>query len=163
MDILHINTTTTIPVKDHSRMFFLFRFHHLFPNQVQILFEMEQRIKRERGLDTLTTLGDIFESLAKKDGLFQKSFSFNDKTIIIVEEKNIEIEFKNGFDLKGSDYDHFKTTFEKCVTDCYQDSKCVSWTYVQGECWKKGGIPSPVEALGAKAGWFDFKFKCKHI
>ena len=140
-----------------------FTFHHLFPNQVQFLYEMEQKIKKERGVDTLTTLGDIFETLAEKDGLFKARFSFNDKTTVIVDQKNIEIEYKNGFDMKGSDYEHYRTVFEKCVADCYSDIKCVSWTYVHGECWKKEGIPSPEEESDAKTGWFAHKFKCHKI
>ena len=124
---------------------------------------MEQQIKRERGIDTQTTLGDIFETLAAKDGLFQKSFSFNDKVVALVDGKNIDLEYKNGFDLKGSDYEHYRTSFEKCIADCYSDVKCVSWTYIHGECWKKEGIPSPVEESKAKCGWFAHKFKCKHL
>eukprot|EP00835_Amoeboradix_gromovi_P004052 NODE_295_length_11479_cov_0.183480.p9 type:complete len:126 gc:universal NODE_295_length_11479_cov_0.183480:9812-9435(-) len=124
---------------------------------------MEQKIKRERGADTLTTLGDVFEGLAAKDGLFQNSFSFNNKIIVNIDEINIEVSYKDGFDVKGSDYDHYKTDFDQCIRDCYKDIKCASWTYVQGECWKKGGIPSPVESNGAKTGWFVEKFKCKNI
>ena len=125
---------------------------------------MEQTIKRQRGSSTFTTLGDIFEALVNRDGLFRKAFSFNDKTIATINEKNIEVEYKDGYDLKGSDYDHYRTTgFEKCIADCYLDSKCVSWSFVHGECWKKQGIPSPVAEIGSKSGWFAHKFKCKNV
>ena len=141
-----------------------FTFHHLFPFQIQLLHDLEMDVQLKRGYDAEVNMGEVFTWFIFKDPLLKSTYSKVKTKTLDVGKSPVQFKYRKGLDLKGSDYEHFKSTLNECMVKCYEDENCVSWTFTSSDnfCWKKDGIPIHLEIKTSYSGWFEEKFICKN-
>eukprot|EP00835_Amoeboradix_gromovi_P006610 NODE_814_length_3983_cov_0.318229.p1 type:complete len:421 gc:universal NODE_814_length_3983_cov_0.318229:280-1542(+) len=140
-----------------------FTFHHLFPFQIQILYDLEVSVQQKFGHNAEINMGQIFKWILKKDPLLKTTFkNYLNSTVTDSLGNKMVFKYVIGVDLTGSDYYHFPSSLDDCILKCYEDVKCYSWTFTSrdNQCWMKNGIPSPLKVQESYSGWFEDKFKC---
>ena len=135
-----------------------FTFHHLFPSQIKQLHDIEMEVQRLHGPDAEINMGQLFYWFVRKDPLL---VSTSEESVSIkIDSKSFE--YRVDMNFEGGDYDHFNSSLTNCISNCYEDSKCFSWTFnaVENTCWKKNVIPVPTKIEKHASGWFEEKFEC---
>lgn len=138
-----------------------FSFHHLKTFEIRLLHDLESDIAFKFGPEATVNMGQLFKWFSEKDP-FSTFRDYHTRTLTDNSGKLIEFKYRKGLDLKGQDYNHFESTLDECMLACYQDEKCLSWSYIENEntCWLKDRIPTHEKSVESYSGWFEEKFQC---
>ena len=119
-------------------------------------------VQREHGPDAKINMGQIFYWYVRKNPLLASTSKSSVYLNIDSKQGTKEIQYRNGINFEGEDYDHFNSTLIDCIASCYDDKRCYSWSYnaVNTTCLKKDVIPVPAQLNNFSSGWFDEKFEC---
>jgi hypothetical protein len=110
-------------------------FHHLLPEQIQKLYDLEMEVYAE----DILNYGNIFADWNEEgDGVIvsgnRKGYDYNNETA---------------------------ASSVQCMERCKQDRQCLAFTYVNdGVCWLKEGISVLQQASDSVTGHFGSKYRC---
>ena len=110
-------------------------FHHLLPAQIQEIWDVESEM--------------VAKNISiRMENIYPNFYLKEDKYIVDA-------------DLPGSDiYHNIMENSDICRESCIKTPKCVSFTFWDGKCWLKHGIPVIKNRNGSLSGIIFRKYKC---
>ncbi|KAK9762062.1 hypothetical protein K7432_012545 [Basidiobolus ranarum] len=109
-------------------------FHHLLPQQIQLLYETEKK------MNGFVTYSDVMDRY-----------------------KHLNHNAANKLVRLGGDYEEVNTThMDECRSRCERDSRCISWSFANGLCNLKDTHPgnTDVEDVEAFSNVYPMRYTC---